>query len=86
MLMNFRVLSEKGTLVEENDVEYVNFLLNDGFMGILPGHSPFIGNILKSKVKFVKDKIENFVEVENGFVVVNPTSVDIFILSSEKKN
>jgi|GEM_PF-2432012 len=83
--MKFKVLTPNNVLIDKSDVDYVQVFVESGAMGILPGHSPFIGRTIKSKIKYIADKNENYVDVENGFVIVNPDSVEVFFETSEQR-
>ncbi len=77
MPMNLKILNPDTTIVDRS-VDYVQLTMKSGAIGILSGHTPFAGEIVKSYIKFSFDGKEEKVPLEGGYAVVMPDNVKVF--------
>ena len=77
MRMNLKILSPDGIIVDK-PADFVSLMVESGSVGILPGHVPLAGKLMRSYVKYDHDGNTETVPVDGGYAVVMPDSVTVF--------
>lgn len=83
MPMNLKIISPEETEVDKS-ADHVRLMMESGAVGVLPGHSPFAGNVAASKIRFSSSGGDEEVYIQGGFAVVTPDSVTVFAAAGNK--
>lgn len=77
MQMNLKILSPE-KVITEKPADFVSLMTESGSIGVLPGHVPLAGKLVRSSVKFYHEGKEETVPVDGGYAVIMPDSVTVF--------
>ncbi len=80
--LNVRIISPGGVLLNER-VDYVNLPAADGSIGILPGHSPLIAQLVAGDVKYRKDGAPSSFGIPEGLAKVADNTVTVIVGAAE---
>ncbi len=80
--MIYKVLTQQGKSLTD-EVEYVVIRNEDGELAILKDHTPIILQIREGFVKFVTDKSEKYLIVEQGVIEFKNNELSILALEAQ---
>lgn len=80
--MRFEVLTQQGKTYQD-EIEYVVVKNKEGELAILEDHIPIILHVLEGYLKFVKDKQETFLVVEQAVVEFKDNLVTVLALEAQ---
>ncbi|MFA5104367.1 MAG: F0F1 ATP synthase subunit epsilon [Candidatus Margulisiibacteriota bacterium] len=75
--MNLKILSPDKIIVDK-PADFVSLMMESGSVGILHGHVPLAGKLVRSYVKFDHEGKEEKVPVDGGYAWIMPDSVTVF--------
>ncbi|MBE0701160.1 MAG: ATP synthase F1 subunit epsilon [Acholeplasmataceae bacterium] len=80
--MIFKVLTQRGRSYQD-EIEYVTIKNREGELGILKDHIPIIVHITEGYLKFVQDKSESFLVVEQAVVEFKENELTVLALEAQ---
>jgi F-type H+-transporting ATPase subunit epsilon len=80
--MRFKVLTQQGRSYQD-DIEYVVVKNQEGELAILNDHIPIILHVLDGYLKFVQDKNETFLVVEQAVVEFKDNLLTVLALEAQ---
>ncbi len=80
--MKFKVLTQQGQTYQD-EIEYVVVKNQEGELAILEDHIPIILHVLEGYLKFVQDKNESFLVVEQAVVEFKDNLLTVLALEAQ---
>lgn len=80
--MKFKVLTQQGQTYQD-EIEYVVVKNQEGELAILEDHIPIILHVLEGYLKFVQDKNESFLVVEQAVVEFKNNLLTVLALEAQ---
>lgn len=80
--MKFKVLTQQGQTYQD-EIEYVVVKNQEGELAILEDHIPIILHVLEGYLKFVQDKNESFLVVEQAVVEFKKNLLTVLALEAQ---
>ena len=80
--MKFKVLTQQGKTYQD-EIEYVVVKNQEGELAILEDHIPIILHVLEGYLKFVQDKNETFLVVEQAVVEFKNNLLTVLALKAQ---
>jgi F-type H+-transporting ATPase subunit epsilon len=80
--MKFKVLTQQGKTYQD-EIEYVVVKNQEGELAILEDHIPIILHVLEGHLKFVQDKNETFLVVEQAVVEFKNNLLTVLALEAQ---
>ncbi|MFA5470580.1 MAG: hypothetical protein WCZ00_00860 [Acholeplasmataceae bacterium] len=80
--MKFKVLTQQGKTYQD-EIEYVVVKNQEGELAILEDHIPIILHVLEGYLKFVQDKNETFLVVEQAVVEFKNNLLTVLALEAQ---
>ncbi len=84
-LLNLEIITPTKIIYQKN-IKHIRLPANDGYVGILAGHAPFIYSLQIGEIKVdLKNEVRYFA-ASSGIVEVLPATVTVLIETAEEAN